>query len=255
MSTRQPRDELLADRAIWGPEPGTSESTALAEGGDPSFDRVAAAITSAYLFDAEATAPQQLIRRIQAAAITHLAEAHRAPAAQAKYSATPATRRRPRIGRIGSLVAAAALLLAALWIADLLPIPLSPSAARQALIAADPAALRMDWTRGPSELSGDPSGDVLWSESQQRGFMRFSGLPANDPIRTRYQLWIFDRTRNATQPVDGGVFDIAPGTGESIIPIRAKLAVRQGFAFAVTVEEPGGVVVSERKHIVATAGL
>ena len=53
--------------------------------------------------------------------------------------------------------------------------------------------------------------------------------------------------------VDGGVFDV-PSTGEVIVPITAKLRVGGATLFAVTVERPGGVVVSRREHIVVTAG-
>ena len=77
----------------------------------------------------------------------------------------------------------------------------------------------------------------------------------NDPEQRQYQLWIFDRTRKVEQPVDGGVFDIPAGSSEVIIPIDAKVRVHDAFAFAVTVEKPGGVVVSEREHIVVMAGL
>ena len=51
--------------------------------------------------------------------------------------------------------------------------------------------------------------------------------------------------------VDGGVFDIGPG--EVIVPIRAALPVTTPKLFAVTIEKPGGVVVSSRQRIVVTA--
>jgi hypothetical protein len=38
---------------------------------------------------------------------------------------------------------------------------------------------------------------------------------------------------------------------EVVIPIRASLMVRKPAAFAVTLEKPGGVVVSGREHVVA----
>jgi anti-sigma-K factor RskA len=82
--------------------------------------------------------------------------------------------------------------------------------------------------------------------------MRFVGLAPNDPAKTQYQLWIFDRTRDQAFPVDGGVFDVT-ASGEVIVPITAKLHVDDATLFAVTVERPGGVVVSRREHIVVTA--
>jgi anti-sigma-K factor RskA len=83
--------------------------------------------------------------------------------------------------------------------------------------------------------------------------MRFVGLPANDTSAEQYQLWIFDGTRDDRYPVDGGVFDIPAGATEVVVPIHARLPVRQAALFAVTVERPGGVVVSSRERIVALA--
>ncbi len=97
-------------------------------------------------------------------------------------------------------------------------------------------------------------GSVLWSDELNEGYMRFKGLAVNDPSATQYQLWIFRGTDPGAEPypVDGGVFDIS-ATGDVVIPISAKIAVGHAGMFAVTVEEPGGVVVSERKQIVALA--
>ena len=82
--------------------------------------------------------------------------------------------------------------------------------------------------------------------------MRFVGLAANDPTVSQYQLWIFDKARDQAYPVDGGVFDVS-GSGEVIVPIDPKIHVDDATLFAVTVERPGGVVVSKRERIVVTA--
>jgi hypothetical protein len=66
----------------------------------------------------------------------------------------------------------------------------------------------------------------------------------------QYQLWIFDAARDQRYPVDGGVFDVPANAGEVVIPIRASLMVRKPAAFAVTLEKPGGVVVSGREHVI-----
>lgn len=116
----------------------------------------------------------------------------------------------------------------------------------------DEVALRIPWSDTGDPLSSGIEGEVLWNNEEQRGFMRFEGLAANDPRQQQYQLWIFDRTRPEATPVDGGVFDIQ-GSGETLVPIRAKIRVGDPFQFAVTLEKPGGVVVSERERIVAAA--
>jgi anti-sigma-K factor RskA len=97
-----------------------------------------------------------------------------------------------------------------------------------------------------------PAGDVVWSDSQKVGYMRFRGLPPNDPNRETYQLWIFDESQDDKTPIDGGVFDVN-SDGEVIIPIDAKLSPQNVKMFAVTVEKPGGVVVSKREKIAALA--
>jgi anti-sigma-K factor RskA len=84
--------------------------------------------------------------------------------------------------------------------------------------------------------------------------MRFRGLPANNPRELQYQLWIFDATRGDQYPVDGGVFDIpANSGGEVIVPIVARIPIRDPALFAVTIEKPGGSVVSSRERIVVVA--
>ncbi|MBK6751223.1 MAG: hypothetical protein IPG67_14780 [Acidobacteria bacterium] len=42
--------------------------------------------------------------------------------------------------------------------------------------------------------------------------------------------------------------------GDVIIPIDAKLKAKNPAMFAITVEKPGGVVVSDRKKIAARQG-
>jgi anti-sigma-K factor RskA len=82
--------------------------------------------------------------------------------------------------------------------------------------------------------------------------MRFVGLAPNDPTQFQYELWIFDKARDQAFPVDGGVFDVT-SNGEVIVAINPKLHVNDLGMFAVTVEKPGGVVVSKRERIVVTA--
>jgi hypothetical protein len=96
-------------------------------------------------------------------------------------------------------------------------------------------------------------GKVVWSDSQQEGFMVFSGMKVNDPLKEQYQLWIFDTDPGQAAPIDGGVFDIVAGEedgdGNFIVPIKAHVPVDRAVQFAVTVERPGGVYVSKRENI------
>ena len=171
-----------------------------------------------------------------------------------------------RQSAIGWYVAAAAVVLAvvAWWpgmqgptsatqTADLsVPPAPAPSEARAQMIA-DATAVARPWETTDDPAAQGVAGDVVWDNDKQAGYMRFKGLPANDPSRAQYQLWIFDGSRGDQYPVDGGVFDVPPGSDEVIVPIDAKLPVSQPALFAVTIEKPGGVVVSSRERIVVLA--
>ena len=95
-------------------------------------------------------------------------------------------------------------------------------------------------------------GEMVWSNELQKGYARFSNLPANDIAKETYQLWIVDETQNPKTPVSGGVFDIS-AKGEVVIPIDPQLTIKKPAAIAVTVEKPGGVVVSGQEKVVAFA--
>ena len=107
----------------------------------------------------------------------------------------------------------------------------------------------VSWAESAEGAAPGASGDVVWSDARQEGYMRFSNFAANDPTVEQYQLWIFDAERSADYPVDGGVFDIPAGSDEVVVPIRAKLPVNRATLFAITVEKPGGVVVSSRERL------
>jgi anti-sigma-K factor RskA len=111
-----------------------------------------------------------------------------------------------------------------------------------------PDLVKPDWTVASEELAKGVTGSVIWSDQKQQGFMKFRGLARNQTDRQQYQLWIFDANRSDDQPVDGGVFDIA-ADGEVIVPIEAKLDVSSAKMFAITIERPGGVVVSDRSKL------
>jgi anti-sigma-K factor RskA len=161
------------------------------------------------------------------------------------------------LGVGGWLVAAASLLFAAgLWW-HLRPNMSDPEKQREALLAKrDPQGsdvIQIDWARTDDLAAKNASGDVVWSKSAQKGFVRFRGLAANAPGDYQYQLWIFDADRDERYPVDGGVFDIPPTGGDVIVPITPKLRVGRPMLFAVTIEKAGGVVVSTRERVTLVA--
>ncbi len=75
----------------------------------------------------------------------------------------------------------------------------------------------------------------------------------NEPNAEQYQLWIFDARRDERYPIDGGVFNVTGASEGDVIPIKATLSVGVPLKFAVTIEKPGGVVVSDRARVAALA--
>ena len=165
-----------------------------------------------------------------------------------------------RGGSPGWWTAAACFVLAiAAWIRPLHAPPLprsatpeAPSVERRALLAdAGTIEIALEGTGDPA--AGAVHGDVVWDPIAQRGFIRFSGLPRNDPAVAQYQIWISDAARDPRYPVDGGVFDCPSARRRVIVPIHPAVPVRRAKAFVITLEKPGGVVVSARQHVLAIA--
>ena len=173
---------------------------------------------------------------------------------------------RPRSARVAQLrasgwwAAAAVLALAVIgWWPQLQRTPRSEpremTTARPSLdsLLREPATERLAWSATEDATAAGASGEVVWNNDRQAGYLRFTGLEANDPTEFQYQLWIFDRARDERYPIDGGVFDITAGAPEVIVPIEARIPVGEPYLFAITVEPPGGVVVSTRERIALVA--
>jgi anti-sigma-K factor RskA len=126
------------------------------------------------------------------------------------------------------------------------------AAQRQALIAQGGEVIQLNWAAATYPGMQRVKGDVVWSDTTQKGYMRFVGMPANDPNEVVYQLWIFAANQDEKYPIDGGVFNIT-SNGEIIVPINAKLQVSKPGLFAITIEKPGGVVVSKRDKLALLA--
>ena len=101
----------------------------------------------------------------------------------------------------------------------------------------------------PADMKG-VGGDLIWSDDKQIGYIKLRNLPQNDKAKATYQIWIFEENQGVKTPIDGGTFDVN-ANGDVIIPITAKLKTKNPAMFAITVEKPGGVVVSDRKKIAA----
>lgn len=237
-------DALLADRATQGLSSAEEQALAtwLAENPDvdpESFERAAAALELAMSARDRVAMPAHVRARVLASA----------PIASASKS-------RGRLVLVSGWLAAAAAVLLALF--------LWTRGASKHGEHVDELVARIeharDVVRAPWKATDDPEGravrgEVVWSASEQRGYLRLAGLPANDPSARQYQLWVFDAQRDDRYPIDGGVFDVPSASGEVLVPIDARLPVAQAKLFALTIERPGGVVVSQREHLVALASL
>ncbi|MGD9690191.1 MAG: anti-sigma factor [Phycisphaerales bacterium] len=158
------------------------------------------------------------------------------------------------MGPLGWLAAAAAITVAAIaWWPTPTPATL-PGSAIAAEIDRAADAITLAFKPGGDGIDAQfttASAEVVWSDAQQRGYMRIRGIAPNDPALRQYQLWIVDPARDS-KPVDGGVFDIA-SSGEVIIPFTSRLPVKNPAAFAITGERPGGVVVSAGPMLLVAA--
>lgn len=129
---------------------------------------------------------------------------------------------------------------------------LDPAKQRQKLVDSPGQVLMAKLGKGTVKEIENVTGDIVWSDEKQAGYIRVKGLPKNDVNKDTYQLWIFEDNQGSKTPIDGGTFDIN-SDGEVIIPIDAKLKAKNPNMFAVTIEKPGGVVVSDRGKIAALA--
>ena len=231
----------------------TAEERLRLDRDDPEFaelEAVAAAYDLARSEQSVEPMPEHLAERIRAEAVLPAAEP--APATVAQISPQPATQARSQSAGLAWFAAAACLIaaIADWWPQAPEPVPAEPTVAelRVQLAAEDPEVVQFALAGTEDPAAGDEAqGSVVWSQADQRGYMTIRNLAPNDPSQSQYQLWIFDGTREK-HPVDGGVFDVNEA-GEVVIPIDPKLPVGQPTLFAITVERPGGVVVSDQGRI------
>lgn len=182
--------------------------------------------------------------------VTDIAVARR----ERQVAATPLPPRRKPAAAMAGWAVAAALAVAFVVLragGPGAPGPVSAEEQRARLMSAATDLVKVPWSAPSAPGYERVSGEVVWSSARQEGYLRLAGLPANDPQRNQYQLWIVDPERDAN-PVDGGVFNV-PGSGEVVVPIQAKLAIGRPTAFAITLEQPGGVVVSKGPLLVVAA--
>lgn len=277
--------DLLADRAL--DEISPQDQTELdrwlnANGEDESMDLAAGAALLAMIGKAE-TAPASVITRAAQAAEQFQREQTNGsfrpgtPSLRLTESDAPIPRPR-RVGTawLGWLAAAACLAFAAIgWLPAFrarqtpqLTAAVSLTGLRAEVDAARDAT-RSSWADWDKPEIAGVKGEIVWSQSKQKGYMVFRGLPKNDPAREQYQLWIVD-DRGIEHRVSGGIFNApaaaaADGSGwrgqvrcemvgdDLYVEVEPRINVRQPTLFAITIEEPGGTWLSNMKRRVCVA--
>jgi hypothetical protein len=219
---------------------------------DRTMEQVAAELTADLVRtdELEASLPPALARR--------LIEVGEGAVARRALGPRPA-RRSPWVARGGWLIAAAAVVA---WVMVPSPFVARPSSTSDGSgdslrssveqLLATATALRVPWVASTDPAATAATGEVVWDAARQRGVLRIIGLVPNDPRLAQYQLWIIDAERDARYPVDGGVFDVT-AAGEVLVPVTPRLRVGRPTLFAITLEKPGGVVVSARERLVLAA--
>ncbi len=131
------------------------------------------------------------------------------------------------------------------------PAELTPVQKRDQLLSAATDIVKATWSGGNVKSISQLVGDIVWSDEKQSGYITLRGLPINDQGKETYQLWIYDKSRD-DEPIDGGIFNVN-ANGEIVIPVDARLRAQHPEKFAITIEKPGGVVVSKGERVAAVA--
>lgn len=266
-----PRDERLYDLLIARATFGVSDAearelaelmTSIAPSEVAAIEEAVAALGRGFEAEdeplVEEPMPESLRVALLSAAPTASGVAPSGGASSSGPSAIGADRNDPRdrviaqlrwTARLGWIAAAASLVIAAGLLLSRGG-GLAPKVDAQRLVDAESDAVHLKLAPTADGPAG-AVGEVVWSDRIQKGYLRLTGVPANDAAKRQYQLWIVDPAR-AKEPVDGGVFDVA-SAGEVVVPFDARLPVRRPAAFAITAEQPGGVVVSAGPHLMLAA--
>ena len=235
-------------------------------GAKPDFalEVVAAAVETEYLFKKEESIPPELAQRLRRD-IPRSASSDRDEVS--RVIVEPPVSVWKRLVTSSGAAWAVAAMLTALLVASFLAKGPEPTTSPPTIVVSSPTQIDPVYAKGQflktatnfttTAFKGDGeftdmSGEVIWSDEMQEGYMTLTNLPANDPTKKQYQLWIVDRSRD-DKPVNGGVFNIPAGQSTAVIAVRNSLFVRDCEEWLITLEQPGGVVVSNRDVLVALA--
>jgi hypothetical protein len=243
---------LLVDRALQGAD--AAEEAGLncllqhyPELDAEEFDRTAAALDLALSHGEEEPLPAGLMNRLQVQGASINLEPKKTSSAAPVIVPLPAPSPVRRGAGSSSPLIWAGWLVAAV-VLFFAVVPQQPPKLSYSQLK-ERGALVVEGAKGPHGKS-ELRGEFVWDSNTQQGYMKLSGFDINDPKVSQYQLWIFDdREFTAVTPIDGGVFDVK-NSKEVLIPIKPNIKVNKSTLFAITVEKPGGVMVSKRDPLI-----
>lgn len=162
-------------------------------------------------------------------------------------------------GFAGWLVAAAAIAFAALTYVNTRSPSIPNINDRATALIAQAGTVTIPWTPMGEDNKGTITGNVIWNNEKQTGFIKFRGVTPNDPAIAQFQLWVFDK-KHGPIPTTAGVFDVrtadaSESAGEYIVEIKPALNVANAEMFAISVEKPGGAMSPNTNNLVMTAPL
>ena len=256
-------DELLADQSLLGLSDDEKDELAqLLSNTDvdtESFDRVTAMLSLASVARPRHDLPEDLKQKILAAfpgdpSSAWVSESKSALASSADLPAKPSKLTRREV--VAWLMTAASLgwlFIDRVSLSSIVRPRRSLAELRDLMVRTEPDLIKVIWKTTNDPSARGVSGDVVWSNKSQTGFVRIQGLTMNEQYVHQYQLWIFDSKRDERYPIDGGTFNIESANSTSVIRMNPRLPIAEPTLFAVTIEKRGGVVVSTRERILLVA--
>lgn len=96
--------------------------------------------------------------------------------------------------------------------------------------------LQSNWLKTLNPLAKKIQGDLIWSNQQQKGFMRFANLPKLSTQQI-YHLWVYDLKHSVKEPISATRFQADPHIKkEYLVEILPEQKVEKPYKFVLKLE-------------------
>ncbi|HFC91394.1 MAG TPA: anti-sigma factor [Leucothrix mucor] len=96
--------------------------------------------------------------------------------------------------------------------------------------------LQSNWLKTLNPLAKKIQGDLVWSNQQQKGYMRFANLPELSEQQV-YHLWIYDLEYSLKAPISATKFQADPHVRkEFVVEVVAEKVVKKPYKFVLKLE-------------------